>query len=224
MKITPCLILALIVFSMFSVIAFSPLPKESVLLSYADSNPSPIVNTTFTSNAPTTVTVTFPFSNTIHVEVNPVGGGLYTYRVSTSSPNSIVTIDLNGSDYYNIILAISYPTGVTGAVQWRVYGPGNFPEYQSVSFTNSSIVSQESLIQVQSYNPGPTAQQIANATDALMVAYQQHELDVQNQQLNQRIDAQNQLITALVIVAVGEFAFVLIIGLFVLYRLKRQPQ
>lgn len=225
MRLVSLVLISLLVILLVPSLAFgNARTSGSYILSYASSSSSPLVNTTFTSNAPTVVTITFPFTNTIRVQVNPVGGGLYNYKLATTEPNSVITINLNGSDYYNILLSISYPTTVTGIIDWRIYGPGLFPQSQQIIFTNQSSIEQESLIQVQSYQTFPDAQEIANATVSLQIAYLQHLIGQYQAVTNRAVAQQQQEIFVDQLTSSAVFAVVVVAGLYFILRKTRRDQ
>ena len=140
---------------------------------------------TYSSYEPAFFRISFPQTNNVNVTVLPEAGGLYTYSVTTSSPNSTIVIDLNSSDIYNVAVFLQYPFPISGTVQWTLNSGGSLPSGGEDSFTNQSSFLISFSFELLPFQRVPTSDEIANATAALLVNL----LNQANLQLKQSYDA-----------------------------------
>ncbi len=177
--------------------------------------------TTYSGYAPAILNISFPETTLVNVTVLPEAGGLFTYSVSTTTPDSTVRINLNSSDIYNIYFSIVYPVRISGNVSWTLFSTGLLSSGGSDSFTNQSIFSTFLRVELLPYQTFATPEQIANATSSLILYHLNQVLQQQNQANNAQISLmQSELETTYAILGIVVVVMIALF-VFVVTRLRR---
>ncbi len=169
--------------SLLAVSATSTSPQSVV--------PSAVV---YAAYSPSALEVNFPFTNLVNTTVAPAAGGLFTYKVTTTSPVAHIIYNLNASDTYMITLRVTYPISYSGNITWTLFSPGLLEMGGQAPFHDSTNVSLSIEIQNLPYEQFPSAAQIANATSGLLFSELQANQARQVQESNQQFAAENQQI------------------------------
>jgi hypothetical protein len=157
----------------------------------AQSSQAPVVKGgALTSYDPAVFLISFPTNTQPNVTVHSLANGLFTYKVATTSPLSTVSIHLNSSDVYQIILGLTYPIPVSGNITWNLINPMLLPGQSGIAeFGNDTQVLlswQVSLTQSpQCVNLAFCEEQIANANAAILINYDQQKIALLEGQLYQ---------------------------------------
>ena len=158
----------------------------------------------FIGYTPAQLQIVFPHTTTVDSNVSSLSGGRYTYSEVTSSPYSTMTFSLNASDIYTIYFVLHYPVPESGNLSWTLLSPGFLPQTGSSFINNSDTIALTFVAELLNQELYPTADQIANATAAILI----NKLIQQNAQQEQEIAAirasqtyQNELDTALITVS-----------------------
>ena len=134
-----------------------------------------------------------------------------------------MTFSLNASDIYTVYFVIQYPVPESGNLSWTLNSPGYLPQTGDAYVNNATSVALTfvaALLNPQTY---PTADQIANATAAILInklteqnALQQHEINT----LQASTSFQDNLFTGFVTLAlvIALVAIVLVRRLWALPR------
>ena len=158
----------------------------------------------FVDYAPATLVISYPYTTTVDSNVSSLSGGRYTYKETTSSPYSTMAFSLNASDIYTVDFVIQYPVPESGNLSWTLDSPGYSPQTGDAYVNGSAAVMLTfvaALLNPQTY---PTADQIANATAAILInelieqnALQQKEIHT----MQASVAFQDDLFTAFVTLA-----------------------
>lgn len=183
------------------------------LTSFAQSTGQPIVKGgSYSAYFPAVFSITFPQNSQPNVTVHSLANSLFKYIVTTSAPTSTVTVSLNVSDVYQVELALAYPQPISGNISWTLYSPplctvqtcngiAAFNEDTNVSMGWSLTLTQAP----QCANLDQCEQQIANASAAILINYDQQKI----QALQNGVSQQNSRTNYNVDVLAGLVAFAL---------------
>jgi len=177
----------------------------------------------FIGYAPGTLVISYPHTTTVNSNISSLSGGRYTYKEVTSSPFSTMTFSLNASDIYTIYFVIQYPIPESGNLSWTLNSPGYLPQTGDAYVNNATSVALTfvaALLNPQTY---PTADQIANATAAILINKLTEQNALQQQEINtikSSTSFQDNLFTAFVTIAlvIALVAIVLVRRLWTLPR------
>jgi len=177
----------------------------------------------FIGYAPGTLVISYPHTTTVNSNISSLSGGRYTYKEVTSSPFSTMTFSLNASDIYTVYFVIQYPVPESGNLSWTLNSPGYLPQTGNAFVNNATSVELTfvaALLNPQTY---PTADQIANATAAILINKLTEQNALQQQEINtikSSTSFQDDLFTAFVTIAlvIALVAIVLVRRLWTLPR------
>jgi hypothetical protein len=131
--------------------------------------PAPDPQFSYTGYFPSSLSVYFPHTTLITTNVTS-NGGYFTYQVSSGSPTSSIVYTFNASDIYHVILSIAYPIPESGNITYQFLGPVLLPSPGGLTFQNQSQVTVSFLVELETYQAPPDAQQIAEATSGFLLS------------------------------------------------------
>ncbi len=139
----------------------------------------------FIGFSPASLEITYPHTTTVNSNISSLSGGRYTYKEVTSSPYSMMTFFLNASDIYTVIFELQYPVPTTGNLTWSLLSPGFLPQTGNAFINESTAVVLTFTAELLNQQIYPSANQIANATAAILINQLQQQNALQQKEIAQ---------------------------------------